>query len=140
LAASAEALEAPVLELDRGCVSPVRNETQLDLGLQVGVVLPVGSDVPREHQPRVRLPREDAAPLTRAPILASFVPAPAHPGLEDSVHGCGLTDLVALQRPPCAHLLSEHAPGHRLRSPDPHHLAYAVGIEPAGDLFRHGTP
>ena len=39
-------IEAAVFELDAGGVFAVGDEANLDLGLEAGVVLPVGADVP----------------------------------------------------------------------------------------------
>src|SRR3954470_20682038 len=43
-------VEAPVFELDTGGVLAVRDELHLDLRLEVGVILPVGGDIPGEHE------------------------------------------------------------------------------------------
>jgi hypothetical protein len=55
----------------------------------------------------VRFPREYAAPLTRASIVAALVPAAPDARLDHRVHCIGFSDFVGCQRPPPAHLRGE---------------------------------
>src|SRR5262245_4539633 len=117
-----------MFELDSRAVRALGDESYFDFRLQVRVVLPIGRDVPGEHQAGGRLPREDGTPVTRASIVAALVPAAADARLDHCVDRRGLADLVDRQRPPLAHLLGEHPPRHRRRSFDGYDLAYAVHV------------
>src|SRR5216683_1102789 len=100
IATGAEAVELAMLQFNACRSAALGDEADLDFGLQVRVVLPVGGDVPGQHQPRRRLPGEHAAPLARAAVLAALVPAAADMRLHDRVDRIGLADLVDSQRPP----------------------------------------
>src|SRR6516165_10857426 len=68
------------------------DEAHLNFRLESGVWLPVGTDVPGEHQARGRFPREHHAPITRASVVTALVPATADVRLNHRVHGVGLAD------------------------------------------------
>lgn len=69
------AIQMTMLQFDARTIAPVGAEADLDFGLQCWVILKIGADIPREEQARGRFPREYAAPLTRASIVAALVPA-----------------------------------------------------------------
>src|SRR5262245_46862266 len=136
------AVEAAMFQLDACSILTVGDEANLDFGLQARVGLPVGADVPGKHQARVRLPREDSTPLTRASIVTAFVPAAPDTRLDHRIHRLGFADLVVRQRPPCAHLLRKHPPRHRRRRLDGNGLPHGVRIHTGGDrllfsCYRH---
>src|SRR5262249_59082825 len=87
VATRAVSIEPPMLEFDPRVGLALGDEAHLDLRLQAGIILPIGGDVPGEHQARMRLPGEHATPVTGASVLAPVVPAPAHPWLHAPVHG-----------------------------------------------------
>src|SRR5688572_27247949 len=84
-AAIAVALEAVVLDLDARAARAVRGEADLDLARagRIGLGHPVGVDLPREPQPRGRLPGEHPPPVAaeavRALLAAQPARAPVHP-------------------------------------------------------------
>src|SRR5262249_16324535 len=117
-----------MLQLDARSVLAVGDEAHLDFGLQSRLVRPVGADLPVEHQARVRFPREYAAPVTRASIVTTLVPATADPRLDHRVHRLGPADFVGCQRPPRAHLLGEDAPRHLRWCLNDHNLPHAVRL------------
>ena len=133
-------IEPPMFQLDTRAVLAVGDEAHLDLRFQRWVILPVGGDIPREHQTRVRFPREYAAPLTRASIVTALVPAAPDARLDHCIHGIGLADLVGCQRPPRAHLFGEHPPCHRLRRLNVYDFPHTVRIDTTGRrlLGHHG--
>jgi hypothetical protein len=63
-----------MLQFDAGTLTVVGVEAHLNFSLEGWVILPIGADIPREDQARVRLPREYAAPLARASIITALVP------------------------------------------------------------------
>jgi hypothetical protein len=67
-----------MLELNACASIPFCNKAHLYFRLQSRVVLPVGCDIPGEHQPRVRLPHEHATPVARAsvPWISNRNPVP----------------------------------------------------------------
>ncbi len=83
-----------MLQLDARARLAIGDEAHLDLRLQIRIMLPIGADVPGEHQARWRLPREYAAPVAGASIVAALVPAAADARLDHCVHGVGFADLV----------------------------------------------
>src|SRR5262249_48251770 len=121
-------VKTAMLQLDARSVLAVGEEAHLDFRLQGRVVLPVGADLPVEHQARVRFPQEYAAPVTRASIVAALVPATADPRLDHRVHRLGPADLVGCQRPPRAHPLGEDAPRHLRRRLNVHNLPHPVRL------------
>src|ERR1700730_15459111 len=92
-------IQAPMFQLNACTVLAVRDEAHLDFRFQRCVILPVGDDIPREHQTRVRCPREYAAPLTRASIVPALIPAAPDTWLDQSIHGIRVADFVGCQRP-----------------------------------------
>jgi hypothetical protein len=48
-----------MFQLDTRGVLSLGDEAHLQFRLQIGVILPVGVDVPGEHKARRRLPRKD---------------------------------------------------------------------------------
>src|SRR4051812_34012083 len=95
----AVALEVAVLEGDPGALRPLGDEGDLDLGDEAGIVLPLGGDLPGQHQTAGRLPDQHLADVALRAVLAHRVPATARPCLQ---HGPGhgrLADVV-LARPP----------------------------------------
>src|SRR5215475_4622300 len=121
-----------MLQLNACTVLAFRDEANLDFGLECWVGLPVGADVPREHQARGRLPQEYDAPVTRASVITALVPAAPDPRLDHCVRCVGLADLVVGQRPPTTHLLGEHSPCHRLGRLNAHDFPHAIGIGTGG--------
>src|SRR5262249_17886722 len=83
----AGAIEPPVLELGPRPGIPFGDEADLDFRLQVRVILPIGGDVPREHEACMGLEGEHATPIARASVLATLIPAATDARLDDSVHG-----------------------------------------------------
>src|SRR5947207_2669912 len=102
--ASARTVAIVHASIDACTIATVRAEAQLDFSLKSWVILPVGGDIPREHQARVWFPGEDAAPLTRTSIVVTLVPAAPNARLDHRVHCIGFADFVGCQRPPRAHL------------------------------------
>src|ERR1700730_1723962 len=129
-----------MLQLNTGTVLALRDEAHLDFSLDSWVWLPVGADVPGEHQARRRFPREHDAPVTRASIVTALIPAAPDTRLDHRVHRLGLADLVIGQRPPSAHLLREHSPCHSRGRLNAHDLSHAIGIGTGGHglLCVHG--
>src|SRR5262249_22916410 len=121
-------VKTAMLQLDARSVLAVGDEAHLDFRLQSRVVLPVGADLPVEHQPRVRLPREYATPVTRASIATALIPAAANVRLDPRAHRLGLADFVGCQRPPGAHLLRDHPPRHLRWRLNVHDLPHAVHL------------
>src|SRR5687767_7787828 len=96
-----------MLELDDRAVA-VRPEHYLYLGLEVGVVAPLGVELPGE-QGAVRLvPGQHPAPFIFGSVLADLVPAPAGPRLDDDV-GLRRSEQAVPLRPPAAHAAEEDA-------------------------------
>src|SRR5262249_3489450 len=125
-------------ELDARGGIPFRDKAYFYFRLQGRVILPVGGDVPGEHQPRRRFPHQHAAPVARAAVIATLIPAAAHPWLADSLHSVGLADLVHPQRPPRPHLFGENMPGHQWRRLHVNDLSDAVRVGSMRfDLFGH---
>src|SRR5262249_62347812 len=75
-------VETAMLELDARSVLAVGDESQLEIRLQTWVVLPVRGDLPLEPQTRGRFPQGAAAPVTRASIVTTLVPAPPNPRVD----------------------------------------------------------
>src|SRR4051812_18607568 len=125
-----------MLELDARPARALCNEADLDFRFKLRIVLPVGGDVPREHEPRRRFPNEDRAPLAGASVLAALVPATTDAGLDDGIDRIDLADLVGSERPPGAHLSCEHAPRHLRGRLHIHLFLDAVRIRTAR-LLRH---
>src|SRR5579863_205456 len=121
-----------MLQFDACTIAPVGTEAHFDLGLQGWVILKVGGDIPRECQARAGFPRQYAAPLARASVLAALVPAAPYARLDHGVYCIGFADFVVCQRPPSAHLLGEHSPRHCLRRLNAHDLPHAVRIGVCG--------
>src|SRR5580704_8981666 len=121
-----------VLQFNTRTVIALGDETHLDFRLESRVWLPVGADIPGEHQARGRFPREYNAPVTSASIVTSLVPTATDARLDHCVHGVGLADLVIGQRPPSAHLLGEHSPCHRRRCLNAYDLPHTIGVVTAG--------
>src|ERR1700724_1159715 len=94
------ALEVAMLELDAGAVRADRDETHLDLGPEARVVLPVGSDLPRQDEAVGRLPDQHVTPVALAAVDAALEPAAARPRLHDRGLCRGLADVVGGERPP----------------------------------------
>src|SRR5215207_2034192 len=78
------AVEVAVLELDARALRGFGDEAHLDLAgfLGVRLDLPLGADVPAEHDPVRRLVGEHARPLAFAAVDAAVVDAPALAGFE----------------------------------------------------------
>src|SRR5262245_33531033 len=72
----AEPFEVAMLELDPGAAR-VGDEANLDLGDEVGVVGPLGGDLPCKQHARRRLPGEHFAPFAVRTVFADLVPAAA---------------------------------------------------------------
>src|SRR5215470_7251668 len=102
-----------MLQFDTRAVFALGDETHLHFRLEIRVVLPVGTDLPGEHEPGGRFPREHAAPVAGAPVFTTLIPAATYVWLDHRVHRRGLPDLVRGQRPPGAYLLGEHPPSYR---------------------------
>src|ERR1700692_3971746 len=113
-----------MLQFDACTIATVGDKAHLDFSLQGWVILPVGVDIPRQDQARVRFPREYAAPLTRTPILAALIPAAPDARLDHRVPCICLSDFVECQRPPRAHPLREPPPRHCLRRLNAHDLPH----------------
>src|ERR1700730_18975651 len=75
IATGSEAVELAMFQLDTSHSAALVDEADLDFGLQVGIVLPVGGNVPGQHQPQRRLPGKDADPLARTAVFAALIPA-----------------------------------------------------------------
>ena len=75
--AFAHPLQMPVFEIDTRRVFALCGERDLDFGQQVGVMLPVRADPPREHEPPRRIPDEHVAPVGFAAVVVDAVPAAA---------------------------------------------------------------
>src|SRR5690606_22554425 len=65
-------VEAAVLELDSGAALARGDEADIDLGVEVGVMAPVGADLPVEHQPFGRLVGDHPPPLALAAVDAAL--------------------------------------------------------------------
>src|SRR5262249_43314752 len=87
-----------------------------------------GTNVPREHQARGWFPREYAAPVTGAPVVAALVPAAPDSRLDHRVHRLRLANLVGCQRPPRAHPFGKYLPSHLRRRPDAHNLPHPFRV------------
>src|SRR5580700_7046724 len=98
-----------MLQFDACTIATVCAEAHLDFCLQGWVILPVGADIPREDQARGRFPREYAAPLTDASIVALLIPAATNEWLNHGIDCVRSSDLVVFQRPPGPHFLGEYA-------------------------------
>lgn len=85
-----------MLELKARASLPLRDEANLDFRPQSRVVLPVGSDVPREYETRVRLSGEDAPPVAGAAVLAALIPSSTDARLDDRIHGICFADRLAV--------------------------------------------
>src|SRR5581483_2280714 len=72
---------------------------------------------------------EDAAPVTSAAIIPTFIPAPADEWLHHSIDRISLADFVDSQRPPRAHLLRKYSPRYLRWSLNTNHLPNAVRVE-----------
>src|SRR5262249_55467702 len=125
-------LEAAMLELDPGLALALGDEADLDLGQETGIELPLGTELPGEHEARRRLPDQDAAPLAFTAILAALIPAPAGPGLHDGFLLRRFGDGMAL-RPPAREAGGENIEGPGLARLDLQGLAHGRG----GDLEGH---
>src|SRR5207248_4562460 len=81
----AVSVEVAMLERDTRAFLGLRDEPDLDLtrSSEIGLDLPVGTDVPREHDPLRRLVAEDTCPLAFASVDPAVVDPPAHARLED---------------------------------------------------------
>src|SRR5262249_14672078 len=119
-------VKTAMLQLDARGIRALGDEADLDFRFQIRVVLPVGVDLPVEHEARRRLPRQDAAPGTGAAIVAALVPAPAGARLDPRVPRLGRADLVDCQRPPRPHPFGEPPPRHLRWRLNVHHLTHAV--------------
>src|SRR5262245_16076062 len=127
-----------MLKLDTRHVFSLEDEANLEFCLQIGVILPVGVDVPGKQEARRWFPQEDRTPVASAAIFAPFVPTAPDAWLDDRVHCVDFADLVVCQRPPSAHPFGEHAPCDRLWRLNHHDLAHAVRIAAGGPrLLRH---
>jgi hypothetical protein len=84
------AVEVSVLELDTGAPRSLGDEAHLDLAglVEIGLDLPLGTDVPAEHDAVWRLDGEHARPVTFAAINSAIVDASA-----DTRFQYGLFDL-----------------------------------------------
>src|SRR4029453_9393317 len=98
VAARAVANKMAMHKFDTRGIFALGDEAHLHFGLQIRVVLPIGVNLPREHQPRGRLPRKHATPVTRAPVVTALVPAPADARLDYRIHRLCLADLVGGER------------------------------------------
>ena len=101
----AEALPAPVLQLDPSVVGPQGGEADLDLGR--GRALGVGR--PGQHQPRRRLPGDHPAPVGLTAVAPALVQPPADPALQDHRLDPLRLHRVVADRPPPGDLAREHS-------------------------------
>jgi enoyl-CoA hydratase/carnithine racemase len=123
LAVGAVPVDVAVFQLDQGCAA-VLGEADLDFAgvSRVGVVLPLGVDLPGHHQPAGRVEDLDRAPFAFAAVGVALVPAPAGARFQDGLVQIGAPDLVG-PGPPGVKALGEHAEGavdgqrHRHRVP-----------------------
>src|SRR3954454_24834281 len=111
-------LELAVLELDTGAGVVLGGEAHLDLGVEAGVVRPLGRELPDEHDALGRLTREHAAPLGLAAVLGALVPPAALARLDDRRGHRPGADRVRVHRPPRGHPLGEDREGALARSVD----------------------
>src|SRR6185312_46483 len=81
----AETLEIAVLDVHASLAGGEGGKGNLDLRHQRGVELPVGTDLPGEHEALGWLPLKNLAPLAFRPVAAALVPASADPGLEHHI-------------------------------------------------------
>src|SRR5580693_1264759 len=129
VATIAIAIQTPMLELDaRAGISFVK-KAHLYSRLQSWVILPVGGDIPGQHEPRGRLPSEHTAAVARASVVTALIPTAAHARFDDRIHCVGFADLVRRQRPPRPHLLCEDAPRRLSWRLHANNLADAVWIK-----------
>src|SRR6476469_9595764 len=123
----ADPLEMAVLEIDAGS-RPVGCEGDLDLGDQVGIVGPVGSQLPCEKDPRRRVPLQDLADLALGAIGAELVPASAGARLDDGFIEIASSDFVRLG-PPAADARGEHFERVSLRRINENGFAHGRGTD-----------
>src|SRR5262245_32966930 len=83
-----------MLKLDTRHVFSLGDEANLEFCLQIGVILPVGVDVPGKQEARRWFPQEDRTPVASAAIFAPFVPKAPDAWLDDRVHCVHFADLV----------------------------------------------
>ena len=75
-----ELLEIAMLESDDGAAAFGFHEPELHFGVDVGVVAPLGVDLPREEKTRRWLPCEHLPPLRLVAFRIPLEPAPDSPG------------------------------------------------------------
>src|SRR5262249_37601401 len=121
-------IQMAMLQLDTRAVLAFSDEAYLHFRTEVGVVLPVRTDVPGEHQPRGRFPCEHAAPVAGAAVFTALVPAATYVRLDHRVHRRSLPDLVRPQRPPRPHLPRKPPPRYRWGHLHTHNLSQAARL------------
>src|SRR5262245_57394315 len=94
-------LKAAMLELDPGQALALGDEADLNLGQEIGIELPLGTELPGEHEARRRLPDQHAAPVAFAAVLAALIPAAAGPRLHDGLLLGRFGDGMAFRPPAC---------------------------------------
>src|SRR5262249_37645357 len=123
--ATAVPLEVAVLQIDTGRAVADRREAHLDLARlrEIGLILPVGRDLPREYESARRFPHDDRSPRTiGAVLLLAVAPAADAPFDDGSLHRRA-SDVMA-SRPPCIESFGEHAERPLRAGPDRHALLY----------------
>ena len=63
-----------------------------DFGFEVGIELPVGTDLPQQHDMPWRLPYRDPAPRAFAAVDAAFEPPAPGAGFDDDLCNLGRAD------------------------------------------------
>src|SRR5262245_21617988 len=117
-----------MLQLDTRAVLAFSDEAYLHFRTEVGVVLPVRTDVPGAQQARGSFTCAHAAPVAGSAVFTALVPATTYVRLDHRVHRRSLPDLVRGQRPPRTHLLREHPPRYRWGHLHAHNLSQAARL------------
>src|SRR5262245_38605008 len=104
-----------------------RDEAHLDLGVEIGVVLPTRRDLPGQNQTPRRVPHAHAAPITFSTVRCALEPAAAGTRLDDRGLGGRAPDMMGRGRPPGAVFLREYVECARLAGLDGDLLAHEQG-------------
>src|SRR5882757_2847984 len=120
---SAHPLQMAMLQFDSRRVGALGNEPHFDLGDEFGVELPLGVDLPRQHESLRWLPRNHVSRFARGAVFPDGVPTPADTRLDDALLQRRLEDGMR-RGPPARHLGGKHREGARLTRLNDQLLAY----------------